>query len=285
MTFFALILVFTAAFCHATWNYYVKRIDGGPELVWLISIFSVIFYLPAVLYILWDGTSNFGLFEFLCVMISSLIHLGYFLLLQRGYKKGDLSLVYPIARSTGPFISTAFAVLFLQEQLTVQIAVGGIIIIFGVLSLTGGFKQDDKYLTSSMLFGLWAGLFIGGYTVWDAYVVSIILVSPIVLDYSSNLFRTIVLAPVAYRRKSLVKDYWNEHRMGVVLIGILSPLAYILFLYALTFTPVVLIAPVRETSVLISVLMGSILLGEGDLKRRLMWSAVILSGVVLLATA
>ena len=285
MTLFALILVFAAAFCHATWNYYVKRINGGPELVWLISILSIIFYLPAVLYILWDGASNFGIFEFLCVMISSLIHLGYFLLLQRGYKKGDLSLVYPIARSTGPFISTAFAVVFLQEQLTVQIAAGGIIIIFGVLSLTGGFKQDVKHLTSSMLFGLGAGIFIGSYTVWDAYVVSIVLVSPIVLDYVSNLFRTIVLAPVAFRRKSLVKDYWNEHRMGVVLIGLLSPLAYILFLYALTFTPVMLIAPVRETSVLISVLMGSILLGEGDLKRRLMWSSVILSGVVLLATA
>lgn len=285
MTVTALLLVFAAAFCHATWNFYVKRINGGPELVWLISILSVIIYLPFAAYIFWNELPSFSLKDGLFLIGSSLLHLGYFLLLQRGYKKGDLSLVYPVARSTGPLISATFAVVFLQEQLTIQIALGGIIIIFGVLCLTGGLRQDAKHVTSSILFGLGAGLFIGSYTVWDAYVVSVLLISPLLLDYASNIFRTVVLAPVALRRKDLVKTYWHDHRLGVLLIGLLSPLAYILFLYALTFTPVVLIAPVRETSVLISVLMGSILLGEGNLKRRLIWSTVTLSGVVLLATA
>ena len=56
------------------------------------------------------------------------------------------------------------------------------------------------------------------------------------------------------------------------------------FFDAMTFTPVVYVAPLRESSVLLTVLMGSILLHEGDLKRRLGWALVIMVGVSLLAT-
>ncbi|WP_425416973.1 hypothetical protein [Oricola indica] len=69
------------------------------------------------------------------------------------------------------------------------------------------------------------------------------------------------------------------------MIAIFNPLAYILVLYALTFTPVAYVAPMREVSVLLTVLAGSLLLGEGRLRPRLFWAAVILSGMTLLVTA
>ena len=285
MTLTALLLVLMAAFCHATWNFYVKRIGGGPELIWLISFLSNIFYLPWVIYILWVRMPVFDFFELGFVLVSSVLHTVYFALLQRGYRHGDLSLVYPLARSTGPVISMTLAVLFLGEVVNAQIIMGSMIIIFGIFFLTGGFSKRANNVTASLLYGLIVGLCIGGYTAWDAYVVSVVMISPVLLDYASNTFRSLMLAPIALRRKEAVKTLWNEHRVGVILIGLLSPLAYILFLYAITFTPVTLLAPVRETSVLISVLMGSILLGEGHLKRRLIWSAVIVGGVSLLATA
>ena len=285
MTITALLLVLAAAFCHATWNFYVKRIGGGAELVWLISFLSVILYLPLVVYIFWSSAPNFGLYEIGCVFISSIIHTVYFTLLQRGYKNGDLSLVYPLARSTGPIISVALAVLFLGETINAQILSGGLIIIFGIFFLTGGFQKRAQQVSTSIIYGLMVGFCIGSYTAWDAYVVSVVLVSPVLLDYASNIFRAGILSPVAYQRRQIVMGYWRDHKLGVILISVLSPLAYILFLFAITFTPVTLLAPVRETSVLISVLMGSILLGEGHLTRRLIWSAVIISGVALLATA
>ncbi len=285
MTLIALLLVIAAAFCHATWNFYVKRIGGGPELVWLISFLSNVIYLPWVIYIFWAQMPDIGIHEILFVIGSSILHTVYFTLLQRGYRHGDLSLVYPLARSTGPVISVIFAVLFLDEDLTIRNIIGGGIIIFGIFFLTGGFKKRAKNVSVSILYGLTVGFFIGSYTAWDAYVVSVLMVSPVLLDYASNTFRSILLAPVAYRRKDAVIAHWNDHRLGVMLIGFLSPLAYILFLFAITFTPVTLLAPVRETSVLISVLMGSILLGEGHLKHRLIWSTVVVCGVGILATA
>lgn len=284
MTFFGFALVLTAAFCHATWNFFIKRINGGPELIWLFSIISVVIYLPIALYILIFQRPVFGFLEVLFIAGSATLHLGYFLLLQKGYSKGDLSLVYPTARATGPFLSASFAVILLGENMTLQMLLGAIAVIIGVVFLTGGFKNGAKNLTTSLGFGIGAGILIGSYTVWDAYAVSILLISPLLLDYASSVSRAILLAPIAAKRKQLIKGYWRDHRLGVFVIAILNPLAYILVLYALTFTPVVYVAPTREIGVLITVLMGSILLGEGDLKRRLIWATIILFGVALLAT-
>ena len=284
MTLFGLALVLTAALCHATWNYFVKRVNGGPELIWLFSALAVVIYLPVAVIVFVIEKPHFGVTEIGFVIGSAALHMGYFLLLQQGYRKGDLSLVYPTARATGPLLSTCLAVGFLGEPMTPQIAAGGAAVIAGVVFLTGGFRRGAKNVAGSMLFGMAAGLLIGGYTVWDAYTVSALLVPPLLLDYASSLGRTLLLAPVAARRKALVARHWREHRFAVLVIAVFNPLAYILVLYALTFTPVVYVAPTRETSVLMTVLMGSLLLGEGDLKRRLAWALVILFGVILLAT-
>jgi drug/metabolite transporter (DMT)-like permease len=277
--------------CHATWNYFVKRINGGAELVWLFSVLSVVLYLPIALYVLVTEAPKFGSTQLLFIVGSAGLHLGYFLLLQRGYRSGDLSLVYPTARATGPMLSTIFAVVLLGETITLQIALGGLCIIIGVLFLTGAAGQKrnlkDRATTvaPSLMFGIAAGLLIGSYTVWDAYAVSILLVSPLLLDYASSFGRAIILAPVAARRRSQVKDLWRHHKFGVIAIAVFNPLAYILVLYALTFTPVIYVAPTREVSVLLTVLMGSLLLGEGNLRRRLSWALLILTGVSLLAIA
>lgn len=285
MTVFGFVLVLAAAFCHATWNFFVKRINGGPELVWLFSFLSLLIYLPAAAYVFVTEKPDFGFWESLFIAGSAILHLGYSLLLQTGYRKGDLSLVYPTARATGPFLSIAFAVLFLGETMTVQVALGAFAVIVGVVCLTGGFKTGAGNLSASLGFGIGAGTLIGSYTVWDAYAVSALLIPPLLLDYASSVGRTILLAPVAMGRMERIRSYWREHRSGVLAIAVFNPLAYILVLYALTFTPAIYVAPTREVSVLLTVLMGSLLLGEGDLHRRMKWSALIVVGVALLATA
>jgi len=70
---------------------------------------------------------------------------------------------------------------------------------------------------------------------------------------------------------------WQERRKTVVAIALLSPLSYILVLTAMVFTPVSLVAPAREVSILFAALMGAHLLKEGDLTRR----AIAAVGMVL----
>ena len=285
MTTLGFSLVLAAAFCHAIWNFYVKRLNAGPELVWLFSVVIMVIYGPFAVWVLWNEGGNMGWPDIGMIVASSAIHLAYFLLLQRGYRVGDLSLIYPIARSTGPLLSTTFAVIVLGETMTLQAALGGLLIVGGVICLSGGFRANSRHLWPSIGFGLIVGLFIGTYTVLDAYAVSVILVPPLLLDYGATLGRVVFLGPLAARRWSSVKSLWREQRTGVMVIAIFSPLAYILVLYALTFTPVIYVAPLRETSVLIGVFLGSIILGEGHLKQRLVWATVIMAGVAVLATA
>jgi len=276
--------VVAAACCHATWNFLVKRIAGGPELVWLFSVISVALYLPVVLVVIALERPAIGLQAAFFIAASSALHMGYFLLLQQGYRKGDLSLVYPTARATGPFLATLFAVIFLGEHVTLQILAGGVSVIVGVLFLTGGVSRRARHMSASLLFGLAAGGLIGSYTVWDAYVVTVLAVSPFILDYASSLWRTVILFPYAIARRGKIAGYWRDHRKAVIGIAVFNPLAYILVLIALTSTPVVYVAPARELSVLIAVLMGTALLGEGAFKQRMAWAALILAGMVLLAT-
>ena len=138
----AFALVLTAAFLHATWNFLLKRINAGPELVWLFSTLSLVIYLPVAIAVWVIEKPQFDLVSGGFVLGSSLLHLGYLLILQQGYRRGDLSLVYPTARATGPFLSTIFAAIILGEALTPQVAVGAAAIVGGVFFLTGGLRRS-----------------------------------------------------------------------------------------------------------------------------------------------
>jgi len=285
MSLFGFVLVLAAAVCHAVWNFLVKRLAAGPELVWLFSLVACLIYLPLVLGVVWIERPAFSAAALFFIFGSSLLHLAYFLLLQQGYRAGDLSLVYPTARATGPVLSVSLAVLFLGETVTLQMAIGGAVVIGGVFGLSGGGAQRRSGVAwPSLLFGLGAGGLIGSYTVWDAYTVAVLAVSPLLLDYASSVGRTVILTPLALKRRRQVSKLWSAHRKAVIAIAIANPLAYILALYALTFTPVAYVAPTRELSVVLTILLGSILLGEGNLKRRLGWALVILAGVFVLTT-
>lgn len=284
MTALGLFLVLTAAVCHASWNFLAKRVHGGAELVWLYSTLSSLLYLPLAVWVFMQSDS-FSIQQWGFIAGSAVLHLFYFVLLQAGYRHGDLSLVYPTARSMGPLVAMLLAALVLSEYPTLQGGVGAAIIIGGVFALTGGGRKSGGNASKSLIFGVCVGILIGSYTTWDAYAVSVLTVPPLLMDYGANLGRGLLLWPTAYRRRNSIVQHWQKHWPEVAGIAILSPLAYILVLYAMSFTPVSYVAPLREVSVLLAVLAGSLLLGEGQLRFRLTWAAVILVGVVTLASS
>jgi drug/metabolite transporter (DMT)-like permease len=106
MTLFALGLVLVAAVFHATWNLLAKRVgDGGAVFVWLFGVCSVVIYAPLAVVVVLVVSPHLGPAQYLFMVGSGVLHLGYFVLLQRGYAVGDLSLVYPLALMTGVFIA------------------------------------------------------------------------------------------------------------------------------------------------------------------------------------
>ena len=133
------------------------------------------------------------------------------------------------------------------------------------------------------MFALVTGMFIASYTLWDKYAVSTLRVPPLLQGYASLPVMALVLAPSALRQRGRTARVWRRYRRQVTGAAVLSPLAYILVLIAMSFTAVSAVAPAREVSVLAGVVLGRRLLGEGGLARRLTAAAAIAAGIICIA--
>ena len=271
MTALALALVVFSAFIHASWNFVLKKSGGGTGLVTCASVTSLIIYAPIVLAVTWYMGYAFKPMHLALMFASGMIHTFYFLLLDRAYRSGgDLSIVYPLARSTGPLITIAVAVMLLGEHPGPTAIAGALLIGASALLLTGNpFAWHKSEARHAVGFALLTGCVIAGYTIFDKASVAAWLIPPLLYDWGCNFFRVLVLVPFARRRwPGTMEVAWRERRKTVVVIALLSPLSYILVLTAMVFTPVSLVAPAREVSILFAALMGAHLLREGDVARR-----------------
>jgi drug/metabolite transporter (DMT)-like permease len=279
-------LVLAAAGVHATWNLLAKRTGGGAAFIWMTCLASGLFYAPLAAALAWWQRPAIGPLHVLVMAGSAVLHTGYFLLLMRGYRAGDLSLVYPLARGTGPALATAAAVAFLGERPTTMALAGAALVVLGVFGLTGGpriFARRHPAAGRAVAYGLATGLLIAGYTLWDKQAVAALLIPPVIMDWGANVGRVALLSPLAARGWDQVRLHWRVHRIETLGVGLLAPLSYILVLTAMVFTPVSYVAPAREVSILVAAVLGTRVLAEADGARRLAAAAAIAAGVVALA--
>ena len=286
MSAFALFLVIIAAFIHATWNFAAKRSGGGLPFVWLSSLFALSLYLVAgTTYWLWrQPTLPTGIWWI--VVGSGVFKTVYSLLLQRAYRSGDFSLVYPLTRGIAPLLATLGAIAFFGERPSALALAGGGIIIACVFYLTGGasiLHTDRAHLRKGMLYGLACGTCVGLYTVWDQRAVSHLHLPPVLYDGGTQLVLFSILTPFALRRRGEVAAMWRAHRGKAAVVGLLSPVAYVLILTAMSFTPVSYIAPAREISILVGTFFGAKLLKEAESSRRLLAAGGMVAGIIALA--
>jgi drug/metabolite transporter (DMT)-like permease len=284
MTLFALGLVLVAAVFHATWNLLAKRVgDGGAVFVWLFGLCSLVIYAPLAAVVVLVVAPHLGPVQYAFMVGSGVLHLGYFVLLQRGYAVGDLSLVYPLARGTGPLLATAAAIVLFDERPSALVLVGIALITAGVFVLTSESGSLRSAIGTGVFYGLMTGVFIAAYTIWDKQAVSALMIPPLLQSWATILVTTLLLTPLAMGRRKEIASLWSAHKPEIFGVAVLSPLSYILVLTALVFTPVSYVAPAREISILIGAAMGARLLSEGDSKRRLIAASAMVAGVVALA--
>lgn len=283
MTVFALTLLLCAGFVHAGWNFLAKKAGGGPVFVWLFALMSSLIYAPmAAAAVVWVKP-HIGLLEVGVMLVTALIHIAYFLLLQQGYKVGDLSLVYPLARGTGPVLSMVLAILLFHERPSALAIAGGLMVAAGVFALAGGAGGPRGGRRPAVFYGLLTGSVIAMYTLWDKLAVSTYLIPPLVLVWAIDAGRVLLLSPIALSKWGEVQRQWREQRKAIIAVGALCPLSYILVLTALVTTPVSYIAPAREVSILIGTVMGTRWLLEGEARLRVPAALAIVAGIVALA--
>lgn len=289
----ALALVLAAALLHAVWNLAAKKWGGGTHFVFSCALGVVVLWLPAVLWVGLDELPGWSPLAWGFVAASAVVHLAYFNCLIAGYRASDLTVVYPVARGSGPLLSAVAAVVLLDEHLGVYGALGLAGVVGGILLITLGPRlagrgaPADAQAAHRRRLGVWWGMatgtLIAGYTVLDGYAVKVLAVSPLMVDYFGNVLRLPLQLPTLLRQP---RSFWPELRRswrGVLAVAGLGPLAYILVLMAVREAPLSRVAPAREVSMLFAALLGGQLLGEGERGWRLAGAALIGAGVVALA--
>ena len=287
MSLLALVLVLAAAVAHAAWNILAHGTSrSGPAFLWWGSLLGAAMWAIAIPFTGGIGTDDLRGFA-LGVGVSAVLHVIYITLLQRGYAAGDLSVVYALARGTGPLLTVVFAVLLLGERLAPPAVIGVVVVVAGIIAI--GFadrrpRAEGTRMNLAVVFGLLTGVGIAAYTLWDTFALRTWDISPVAYMVGCAALEVpIISAALLRRRHGVLLPVWRAEWRRIVAYGFLSPLSYILVLTAITMAPVALVAPVREVSVLLVSLFGAFVLREARPGRRLAASAVVVAGVVLLA--
>lgn len=279
----AIAAVLLAALTHATWNLAAKRAARSRHFVWLYSLGSTILYAPAVLWVLVVERPQFELVHWLALLMTGVLHMGYSLLLQAGYRVSDMSLVYPLARGTGPLLSFIAATFILQEPASPFSVLGVLLIVSGILMVSGLANEPHKAPRAGIALGMLTGVFIAGYTINDGWAVKALLISPFLLDFSGNAFRLALLSPMALKDRTELMTEARNFRTPVLIVAVLGPLGYILVLFAMRHAPIGHVAPMRELATLLGTYFGARLLKEKVTPIRLVGAVLIVSGVIALA--
>jgi drug/metabolite transporter (DMT)-like permease len=199
------------------------------------------------------------------------------------YEAGDISLAYPIARGSGVAGTAIGSIVWLREPLSFVGALGIGAVCVGVIAL-GYQRRSEPVRTRAVVLALITGLTITGYSLLDDRGVET-MSPPAYLAIETGV-GAIALALLMRRRLQLaLVPAYQKHWKTAWIIGIGSPLTYLVILFAYAAGPVGYITAVREFSVVIAALLGVWFLGERMTPTRWVGIALVVVGMILIKSA
>jgi drug/metabolite transporter (DMT)-like permease len=272
-----LALVLLAAILHAAWNAMMKVAESPLGLAARATTFGAIATLVPVTAIwLWQGRPGMPAAAWVLVILSGGLELLYFIALTTAYQRGELSVVYPIARGTAPLLAVGVGLLILGERIHAAALVGIVLLLAGIWSV-----RRPSAASAALVPALITGVLIAAYSSVDR--VGVRLTSPWV--YGWFLWALEALFLQLYARVARVPGSSLRIQPGrSLVVGVLMTGAYFLILFALSVAPLAIIAPLRESAIVLVAAWGIWRLGE----RRGAWiriagAAAIVVGIALLA--
>ncbi len=276
---YVFLLVLFAAFTHASWNFFSKKISGNFTLFWFGLAIVNLLLLPYTVYQLIK--SGFAAEAIPFILISVFAHSLYYYTLLYSYKKGDISTAYPIARGIGVAGTAAISIAFLGETVSFTGGSGIAAILAGVLLIGLSRIKGQQFHKKSYYLAIITGCFIFTYSIADNRGAN--LYHPVAYINIIDIICVTFLTPFAFPqgfRKSLIllKDNFRD----TMIIGFGGVGTYILILFAFTFERASYIVALRETSVVIASVMGFVFLREKPTLFKIAGIFLITSGLFLL---
>lgn len=274
-------LVAIAAVFHASWNLITKRTGGGIAFLWLFGVAGSILMLPPAVGAAVRMDRPLDRDDLIAVLGTGLIHVFYFSLLQGGYRAGDLSVVYPVARGVGPLLTATVGIAWLGDRPGPLALGGGLALLGGVVGMSG-LSRDRLHLDRSVVFGMLTGVSIAAYTVWDRRAVATLEIPPVFYFWGMTAAYTALITPAVFRAPHLPwnRDFARRMWKPAVAVALLSAASYSLVLTAMTMAPLSYVATLREASILIATVLGVRFLGERLTRRKAAAALAIVAGVI-----
>ncbi len=282
----ALSIVVVAAFFHASWNYLAKKSKKKMAFIWWFLLIAAIGYLPMFLYF-WPRhtVSPAG---WACIVATGILHAMYFWFMGGAYERGDLSLVYPLARGSGPLFVPVLAITFLQERLSLAGIVGISLVIVGVyfihlksFSVVSFIEPFRALRGSASVWALCTGGTIAGYSLVDK--VGVGLVYPPIYIYLMFVISLLLLTPYALaKERAALKLEWLANKGPVLIDGFLVLFTYLMILFAFRLSKVSYVVAAREVSIVFSAFLGIIWLKEKHASQKIAGAVLIAAGVVFI---
>jgi drug/metabolite transporter (DMT)-like permease len=279
MTTLVFLVVLAAAVLHASWNALVKH---GGDPMFRLAVATLTGSVCAVPFLPFVSVPAAPAWPWLLGSVAT--HVGYYITLAWGYRTGDLSVVYPVARGVAPPLVALAALAVAGERLDPMGVAAVALICAGILALVllgGAWRHRPGAVVSA----LGCGATIAAYTICDGqgvraagdplgYIVWLHLIDGV-------FFAAAVLWA---RRARLARDV-RRGLAPAALSGVLSMLAYGMVIWAMATTPMALVSALRETSVVLAAAIGTGLMGEPFGRRRVASALLVALGVVALRLA
>ena len=291
-------LVAVSAVLHLAWNVRLKTAGDPLRAATIGMLAASVGIVPVGLVVWWaQGRVALPVEGIALGLTSGVVEAAYFILLAAAYRRGDLSVVYPLARGTAPLLAVFIGVVVLGERLGVPGSIGVIMLLAGFLVLqrpwraiglarSGGAGARRAAADSAILFALATGVMIATYTAIDR--VGTRQIDP--FPYAAILWLTcsvVLVAWVALVAGGDLLRYGPEAARRAAVGGWLTLAAYMCILVALSVAPLSGVAPLRESATVFAAAWGSVRMGEAsdrnEAARRIGASVLIVGGALLLA--
>jgi uncharacterized membrane protein len=283
-------MVLASAILHAGWNVVAKRNARPAAFLYLLTVATLLAALPMLP---WLALHTFAGSLGAVLVVSACLHGASFVVLSRAYEAGELSVVYPIARST-PAIVPLLAVPLLGEHVSVVGAVGIVLTLLGMWMVqTGGTVRLQALREPAALWAYAMLALTAAFSLVDKRGMALASQAPwhsplpraLVFYLLQTSGAAIVAAPFVLRRVGgRVLSQVARQQGGLVLSAALATLvSYVLVLEALRTAQVSYVVAVRQCSVLFAMLLAVWALAERPSRARITGTIGTVMGVVLIA--
>ncbi len=238
----AVALVLGAAVLHAWWN---VRLHGADDRVAAMAMSGLISGAVLLPFFLLDPPSGvWGL-----LVISGVAEAVYGLALAGAYRRGALSVTYPVGRGSAPLMATLAATVVVHQPASVRTVAAASMVAVGLALLA--FRSHRSGTLAATGLALIVGATIATYSVVDARAVGLGAAPLAYLAGALAIEGVLMASTTGFDRARLRASITPGAAIALGSVG-----AYALVLFAFRLAPVGQVATLREVSVVLAVLMA-----------------------------